>query len=322
MDRFPRAFLAAAVFAGALAASAPASAFVAAPVGGHPGELDVGVRIGFELGKVEPNEFDGSWQKAQWQVYSIGGGYTYGTIGPFEDVFFRLDNTFYRSPAESSDADVLVNPDRGAVPASQCLGKVGGDGVCEFHPEDSGWLITPSIGANLVHKADFSFGVFLQGTIPIGVNLAKFTLPRVDYFGGGLQLGVHVTPWLGYTSRIFLGSGAFGGDHTQNAAVALTNLLVFEARRWILPWKAGVAVGPYFEGDLTERHDERYDAAYTLGYPDRSDRIRSMKFAIALLPYFQVTDHFAIELGYVQKFFGYDAPATQFWYAGARAAFF
>jgi hypothetical protein len=304
----------------ATAISTSAEAFVAAPVGGHPGELDVGIRAAFELGKVEPNEYDGSWQKARWQVYSIGGGYTIGTVGPFDDFFIRLDNSLYRSPAESTDPDVLVNPDRG-VPA-RCLGRFTAEGFCEFHPEDTGWLITPTVGGNLVHKADFSFGVFLQGTIPIGVNLAKFTLPRVDYFGGGLQLGVHVTPWLGYTSRIFIGSGAFGGEHTQNAAIALTNLLVFEAKRWILPWKAGVSVGPYFEGDLTERFDERYDAAYTAGYPDRRDRIRSTKFALALLPFFQITEHFAVELGYVQKFFGYDAPATQLWFAGARAAFY
>jgi hypothetical protein len=279
--------------------------------------------VGFELGKVEPNEFSGSWQKARWTTYSIGGGYTIGTIGPFEDFFVRLDHTFYTSPSESTAVDTLVDPARGAIPPARCgngAKRLGG-GVCEFHPSDAGWLITPSVGGNLVHKADFSFGVFLQGTIPVGVELEKFTLPRIDYLAGGTQLGVHVTPWFGFVSRIYVGTGAFGGDHTQNAAIAVTSLFALEARRWILPWKAGVFLGPYFEGDLTERFDERYDLAYTADYPERRDRIRSMKFGLAVLPYFRITEHAALSFGYVQKLFGYDAPATQFWYAGANASF-
>jgi hypothetical protein len=40
---------------------------------------------------------------------------------------------------------------------------------------------------------------------------------------------------------------------TQNPAVAVTSLFALEARRWLLPWKAGVLFGPYFEGDLGER---------------------------------------------------------------------
>jgi hypothetical protein len=302
-----------------LLGAADARAFVPTPVGGHPGEVDLSLRAGFERGLIEPNEFDGSWQKARWNLYQAGVGYTIGTVGPFDDFFIRLDNTFYTSPAETSDPDDLAFPERGSPAA--CITELTAEGFCEFHPADSGWLITPSIGANLVHKADFSFGVFLQGTIPISVNLAKFALPRVDWIAGGTQLGVHVTSWFGYTARIYIGSGSSSDDGKQNAAIAVTNLLVLEARRWLLPWKVGAAFGPYFEGDLTERFDEVYDAAYTAGYPDRRDRIRSMKFGIAVLPYIGVTEHAALELGYVQKLFGYDAPATQFFYAGARAAF-
>jgi hypothetical protein len=39
------------------------------------------------------------------------------------------------------------------------------------------------------------------------------------------------------------------------------------------------------------------------------------------LPYFLVTDAFAVEGGYVQKLFGYDARATQFFYVGVRGSF-
>lgn len=292
-----------------------ADAFVPVPVGGHPGEVDVNVRVGFELGKVEPTENQDSWRKSNWQVYQVGGGYTYGTIGPFQDTFFRLDNTFYNSPAETSNPEDLVDPD--SPQPAECLG-VQKSGYCEFYPSDKGWLIQPSIGANLVHEADYSFGLFLQGTVPVGVNLERFQLPRIDYFAGGTQLGVHITPWLGYSSRMYVGSGAFGGDHTQNAGVVLTNLFVLEAREWLLPWKIGVSFGPYFEGDLTEREDPIYDAAYSP--PGRTDPIRSIKFGTVVSPYVQITEYVALEAGYLQKFFGDDAQATQFWYAGARAA--
>jgi hypothetical protein len=46
-----------------------------------------------------------------------------------------------------------------------------------------------------------------------------------------------------------------------------------------------------------------------------------MRLSVAVLPYFWITNHAAIELGYVQQLFGYDAPATQFWSAGVRAIF-
>ena len=37
-----------------------------------------------------------------------------------------------------------------------------------------------------------------------------------------------------------------------------------------------------------------------------------------MLPYFLVTEHLSVELGYVQKFFGYDARATQAYFVGLR----
>src|SRR5439155_21405707 len=110
----------------------------------------------------------------------------------------------------------------------------------------------------------------------------------------------------------------------QNGAVAMNNLLGFEARRWLLPWRAGVKVGPYAELDLHQRYDPVYDAAYSGTAPDgtpRADRIRAARFAIALLPYFLVTERLSVEAGYVQKLFGYDARATQFYYLGVRALF-
>ena len=110
-----------------------------------------------------------------------------------------------------------------------------------------------------------------------------------------------------------------------DGAVALSNLLAFEAERWLLPWKAGVKIGPCVEMDLHERFDAGYDVAYSGVDPTtgavRADRIRASRFAIALLPYFQVPPRFGIELGVVQKLFGYDARATRFLFVSVRALF-
>jgi hypothetical protein len=305
------------VMLGLFAAWCPseARAFVPIPVGGHPGETDLMIRAGFERGLIEPNENQASWRKANWELFQLGVGHTIGTVGPFEFLYVRLDQQYYIAPAETNELGELVFPEKNEIAA--CIGRRLPGGACEFHPADSGTLLTPQIGADLVHTADFSFGVFVQGTIPIGVDLERFVLPRIDYIAGGTQLGVHVTPWFGATARLYVGSGAFG---KQNAAVAMTNLYVFEAKKWLLPWKVGIALGPYFEGDITERFDAAYDAAYTADYPDREDRIRSMRFGAAMLPFMAITENAALELGYVQKLFGYDVPATQFWYAGARAS--
>jgi len=297
-----------------------AIAFVPIPVGGHPGELDAFMRVGYEGGLIEPTENKASWQRANWWLFQVGAGYTVGTVGPFQDLFFRIDQTFYTIPAETSLEEDRFDPE--LAPPSVCLATIIEGGACEFHPADQGWLVTPMVGANLVHEATHSFGFFLQGTIPIGVQQGKFVLPRVDYVAGGIQTGVHLTSWFGFSNRIYVGSGDLGGDEGQNAAIAITTLLHLDSPRFAdRLLKLGIAAGPYFEGDLTERNDEAYDAAYTFGYDEGArDRIRAMKFGVAIAPYVQISDHFAVDGGYVQKFFGYDAPATQFFYGGVRFA--
>ena len=288
-----------------------AFAYVPIPVGGHKGELDLVLRLSLERGKIEPTENALSFQAADWNVYTLGAGFTIGDVAWLQDLFVRLDASYYASPAERNE--------KGVVAPTSCLGRVIDDHTCEFYPEDRGLLITPMVGFNLVHKPAYSFGVFLQGTIPIDVNTAKFALPRIDYIAGGLQMGVHLTDWFGFQSRFYIGSGAIGAE--PNGAVAMTNLLSFEAPRWILPWKAGLNIGPYFEGDFTRRFDARYDAAFTTGYPAVRDRVQAMRFALASLPYFLVTDRVALEFGYVQKFFGYDPPATQLFTVAVRSVF-
>jgi hypothetical protein len=297
----------------------PARAFVGAPVGGQPKQVDLQLRVELERGNVEPNDNTASWQRANWEIYTIGAGYTGKDFRAFLLPFFRVEYSFYSAPPEMNE--------RGDVPPESCLGRSLGPARCEFHPGDRGSLIRPQIGFDLVHEPRFALGVFFQGTIPIGVDSDRFVLPRVDHVGGGINVGVVLAPWLRSQSRIYFGTGMFDGS--QNGTVALVHLFAFEAKRWLLPWKIGIQVGPYFDADLTERYDPVYDAAYFSGVPntpdgtvsgpgDTRDRIRMMRFGASFLPYVQITERFVIEAGYTQKLFGYDTPATKFFSIGAR----
>ena len=318
------------VLAFVMAIAPAASAFVATPVGGRPQELDVNAQFTAERGLIEPNENQASWVKARgYYEYKLGAGYTWGHYGPLQFFSTRLEATYYTSPAEKNDpAEWPIGPQAPTpqpdVPECTAGARHLGGNVCEFYPEDDGTLVTGTVSFALVHDPKFALGFYLRGTVPIGMNLDKFANPRIDYISGGTQVGVELTDWLTYESILFLGSGTRPFGKQQNGAVALNNLFHFHARRWLLPWKAGVKIGPYVEGDIHERFDERYDRAYSpivLGSapPEQHrDRIRAARFAVALLPYFLVTDHLSVELGYIQKFFGYDARATQAYFAGVR----
>lgn len=310
-----------------------ASAFVPIPVGGHPGELDVHARFAAEAGKIEPNENEASFQDAsRFYEYSLDVGYTWGHYGFLQFFTTRLGVTYYQSPAERNDPDEWVVGREGSSPpgtlGAECTAGARSlsDTLCQFYPEDKGTIATALVSFAAVHEPQFSLGFFLRGQVPFEVNKQKFANPRLDYFGGGFQLGVDLARWLTFESFMFIGSGTRPISDDQNGAAALTNVFHFHGERWLLPWKVGIKLGPYVEGDFHERFDERYDAAYsptTLPQPgappERSrDRIRAARFGVTALPYFLVTEHLAVEAGYVQKLFGYDARATQLWFAGLR----
>jgi hypothetical protein len=289
------------------------------PVGGHPKELDVFIRATLERGLVEPNENKASFQKARWEMITVGGGYTFGDLGVFQDISLRAEITGYQSPAEVNELG------RGTVAPAACGGRVTGPGLCEFHPAGRGAFITPSLGTSLVHTGSFAFGIYVLGNIPIGVDYEKFVMPRVDLVGGGFRSGVEMTPWFSVEQAFYVGSGSSGRGGRQNGTFAASQLLAFRTGRLGTSpfFRLGVKVGPYVDGDLFgERTDDVYDRAYTAGYPGRADRIRMFRFAASAFPYVQMSDTVSLELGWLQKIFGYDTPATQLYTATLRYVFF
>ncbi len=309
----------------------PAHAFVQVPVGGTPGSTDVVARVTLERGNVEPHANAQSWNHAQWQLYSAGLSHNFGEAGPFKDVTLSLDATVFDAPSERNDPSRLIVPagqeatfilpcDRGAVriDARQC----------EFHRANAGLALQPRVFANVVHDARAALGFYLQGTVPIGINLNRFELPRLDPLTLGVTLGVYLTSWLDAEAHVTY--APFGwqlfDDRYQNGAITQTTLLGAHASRWLLPHPWGVKAGVYFEGDNQQRFDDRYDAAFVVGYrPGAQDgqgreRIRALKLGLVASAYVELTPSLAVELGTVQKRFGYDAVATQSYFAAVRYA--
>lgn len=206
-----------------------AGAFISASVGGHPREWDTNVHFIGEFGKIEPTERPSTFQRASIKILTGGVGYSFGTLGPLRDFYLRLEGGYFTSGAESvgqPDDDLRVGH--------------------RFFEADRGGWVTATVAANFVHEPRFAFGAFLQGTVPIGGNVEKFSNPHMSYAGGGTTLGVFITDptkfvRLAYASRIFFGSGVYRGGAQQNAVVAVTNLLALELSRWALPWKMGAA---------------------------------------------------------------------------------
>ncbi len=332
---FPRGvrLLSSLTLLGAVSVSSNASAFVATALGGRPGELDLNAQLTLERGKLEPSENQASYRQVRgWSEYKLGVGYTWGHFGPLQFFSTRLEATYFKTPEETNDpGEWEVGPPGSSTPGSfqpECTAGAEylGDGLCRFYAKDDGSIVSASVSAALIHDPKFALGFFLKFSAPVGMDLQKFGNPRMDYFATGWQGGVELTSWLSYESTLYLGLGTRPFSKDKNGSVAVGNLFHFKAQRWLLPWRAGIKLGPYVEGDVTERYDERYDRAYSpqvlpqLGAPTRQhqDRVRSARFALAMLPYFLVTEHLALEAGYIQKFFGYDAPATQAYFVGLR----
>ncbi len=281
-----------------------------ASVGGHEGEIDINAQFVGAFGSLEPTERRSTWQNANIKIFNLGAGYTIGDVGPLRDFYVRVDGAYYIAGGES-----ITRPE------DELFGT-------EMFDEDQGGYVTGTVATNFVRQPRFSFGAFLQGTIPIDVNFQKFSNVRLHWVAGGTDLRVFLSDpsklvRLSFANRLFVGSGAYDGNVQHNASVAMNNLFVLEFARWLLPWRMGISLGPYFDGDINEHVNRVYHDAYARLDPDlvAGERVRTMRVALAVLPYFRITHHAALELGYVQTLFGSDVPATQFWSGGIRVSF-
>lgn len=288
-----------------------ALAFDYPTVGGHEGEIDVSAQFDGYFGDVQPTERPRTFQPADIKVFTIGAGLSFGNLGPFLDFYLRIDGGYFISAPE-----VVTRPEDD-LPVGTL-----------FHGEDKGGWATATIGTNIVHEPRFVFGLFLEGTIPIDVDVAKLSNVRMHYAGGGTVLGVHITDpaaLLRLTSltRFFVGSGVYASAGQQNAQTELESLFYLDLARWILPWRAGLGAGPRFVSDLNDHLDDAYYQAYGSVSPDlvAGDRVRQLALGGAVRAYFFITQSASLELSFDGQITGEDAWATRRYGGALRVAF-
>jgi hypothetical protein len=275
------------------------------------GTFDLNTTFTGFFGKVKPTPRESTWQTANVKLVDIGAGYAIGRLGPFHDCYVRVDGGYFTAHEEAVESPV----------DDLRAGHL-------FYPQDRGGFVRGYLSTNLIKRPRYGFGLFLQGTAPIKVDLAKFSSAHFHWVGGGTTLEVALTDpnellHLHYSARFFVGSGAYSDEGQHNAQVQLTNLLRLEASRWLLPYRIGLMVGPHFEGDINKHVNPAYHNAYDSISPDlvNGDEVRSMAFALAVLPYIHVTRHAALELGYQHTLFGAYLQHTQQWTGGFRSSF-
>lgn len=261
-----------------------AQAFDAYPAAEKAGQFDLSLRGGLARGDVSPHSNAASLQQAEINYATFGAGYGIGDVGPFKDLYLRFEATTFKSELE----------------------KVGAN---QFYGADNGALSKLVVAFNLIHELDYSFGFFIAGTLPHGIEFDKFSNFQFDQLAGGTHLFVELTNHFVFDSSLYVGSGVHRRGGNQNGRFGLDSMATLRMSEWLLPHAAGVRFGPYFEGDLTDRVDLRYNSVFSAS--GERDSIRSFQFGFKIQPYFKVMTNLAVELGYVQSLGGYYLPYSK-----------
>lgn len=274
-----------------------------AAVGHQEGEIDLDTSLLFLEGTAKPAPATATWQQADTRLVTVGAGYAVGGLGPFLDCYARVEGGFLSSASELAGTSANVPPGTG------------------LFGHDRGGLVRGLASANVVRTSGLSVGLFLEGTLPVDIDRAKFSTLRLHLFGVGGDLEATLTApnrllSVRYRGRSFVGSGASEQHRPQ---LMVTNLLRFEAARWVLPWPVGLALGPHLVADLTPYRSAPYAAAYAS--QGVGEQLQQLEVSLAVMPYVKLTRNVAFEGGYRKVLVGVDVPATQVWSASLRTAF-
>lgn len=247
-------------------------------------------RTTLERGKVEPNENKNSFQKANINIYQLGLQRNIEDISFGYDHFVKIDYKFFTSGKE----------------------EVAGQ---TFYDSDSGHVATLSYGFNFVSSPTSRFGIYLSASPLADFNTRKFSNPRVDYAAAGITSFQQLSNVFFTENLVHYGLGIPG---QQNSYLALTTNIGIQLDP-LVAWPINIRIGPYAELDLEERNDEKYDAAFSA--PGNSDRVRAMKVGVSQSIEFKISNSKILQIGYIQKIGGYDAPATQAYYGNLNYSF-
>ncbi|MEM9692726.1 MAG: hypothetical protein AAGA56_09290, partial [Myxococcota bacterium] len=240
----------------------------------------------------------------------VEAGIGWGDLGPLRRVRFALGGGYFVSGDERIERTGEPLP-------------VG----TEFFPEDRGGHLALSASAELVERPQFALLAYVRGTLPIGVELAKYTNTRIHYALGGVRIGAHLNDrrdFIRLSTRTFieLGSGAYtDGDGQHNAQLRLLPLLDLDFQRWLLPFRAGLGVGPSLEFDINDHDNPAYQPVYDAAGPRLFDAVRSTRLGIHAAPYFFFWRWGQLRLAIDSALAGRHIRATQRLFGELRVAF-
>ena len=265
--------------------SQPSFAYVAGSVSAPPGHMDFSLRGEIMRGLAGPVNLPESkqTQKPSVNIYEASASYNFGELKFLQDFTLRLTNQYFTSAEEVYQGSAV-------------------------YEKDEGNILTFEAAANFVHEIDRTFGFFIRSSLPISMNIQKFSNPKIDLFGIGLQAGVKYTQTFGSEFVIYYGNGFRRGSDSQNSALTVMVPLVVNTTAWIFSHGAAFKLGPFFDGDLRDRTDSAYG----------TESVRSFRFGFAVLPSVRVTPSFGVDCGYIQKLSGAYFRATKDAFLGVR----
>ena len=265
--------------------SQPSFAYIAGSVSAPPGRMDFSFRTEIMRGLAGPLNLSESkqTQKPSVNIYEASTSYNFGEFDFLQDVTLRLTNQHFTSVEEIYQNRTV-------------------------YEKDEGDILTLEAGANFVHEVDRTFGFFIRSSLPISMNIQKFSNPKIDLFGIGLQGGVKYTQTLGNEFLIYYGNGFRKNSDSQNSSLTVMTPIVLNTSAWIFSQGAALKIGPFFDGDLRDRSDSAYG----------TESVRSFRLGFAILPSVRVTPSFGVEGGYIQKLSGTYFRATKDAFLGVR----
>ena len=262
-----------------------------------PGDWEWDGRFVFGEGDVATSELAAVPAEARVWSGVFGVGYDVGELGPLPDLAVRLEGAGFVAGAESLARSPV--------------------GAYVVHRDDRAGFLRARVAAQLARTPADTLGVSLAFTAPLDLELDKLATERLHYASAALELSLSPASFVAVLGRVELGSGVYRGEKQQNPQLAGSTLLAFEAPRWLLPWRAGIAFGPAFSGDLSAHTDRRWAEVFG----EAEAEVSALEVALAVYPYLRLGDYAALEFGYVRLLAGSDAAIPGSFSIGARGKY-
>jgi hypothetical protein len=253
-------------------------------------------KISFKAGMIfglisPPNTFSHPAGLNSAQVFEQKLTFTHGlgTFSFLQDVYFEVETLTYQSREETVNGSVV-------------------------HESDTGFALTLRAGGNFIHNRKFIFGPWLQLALPLFMDKDKFVNPVINYLGAGLKGVYSLTPELGVSQSVFVGSGLFE-PVKRNPNFRSATLGIFNFGKLWFDHDVVISSGLVLETDLQSRQDAAYQSALGNG------TINNLVFIIPVFLDVALGKDWNLNLGHAMKYRGKSVRGSQFSQIGLSKKF-